>query len=117
MKRFLTELNQEVGVRGSMVVTQDGMVVASDLGVGLQEELIAAIASDAAQHIKRAIAGIGHQDFTRFILQSAHGKLVFVDIVVGYLVVVLDKRLNMELTLIAIAGAAYRIRNVTRLPT
>mgnify|MGYP001585306226 CR=1 FL=1 len=116
MKKFLTELNQEVGVRGSMVVTLDGMVVAADLGVGLQEELVAAIASSAIQQVRRAIAGVGYQDLTRFILQSAHGKLVFVDIGVGYLVVVLDKRLNMDLTLIAISGAAYRIRNVTRLP-
>jgi hypothetical protein len=52
----------------------------------------------------------------KLILDAAHGKLVFVDIRVGYLVVVLDKRLNMDLTLIAISGAAYRIRNVTRFP-
>lgn len=116
MKKVLTELNQEVGVRGSMVVTQDGIVVAADLGVGLQEDLVAAIASSAIQQIKQAVAGVGHEGFTRLILNSAHGKLVFFDIGVAYLVVVLDKRLNMDLTLIAISGSAYRIRNLSKLP-
>lgn len=116
MKKVLAELNQEVGVRGSMVIMHDGLVVASNLGVGLQEDLVAAIASNAIQHIKSAVAGIGHDGFTRLILNSAHGKLVFVEIGVGYLVVVLDKRLNMELTLIAISGSAYRIRNLSKMP-
>jgi len=117
MKKILAELNQEVGVRGSMVVTPDGIVVASDLGVGLQEDLVAAIASSAIQSIKRALADLGHEGLQQMIINSAHGKLVFVDIGVGYLVVVLDKRLNMDLTQIAISGAAYRIRNLSRIPT
>ncbi len=115
MKKILSELNQEVGVRGSMILTPDGMVVASVLGVGLQEDLVAAIASNAIRELKQALATVGHEGFTRLILNSAHGKLVFVDIGVGYLAVVLDKRLNMDLTLIAISGAAYRIKNMTKL--
>lgn len=111
MKEILAELNKEVGVRGSLIVTYDGIVVASDLGTGLQQDVVGAIASSAIQTIRKALGAIGQSGFTRFILNASHGKMVFNDLRIAYLVAVLDKRINLDLTLISIDGAAYRIRN------
>ena len=112
MKDILRLLNQEVGVKGSVVVTQDGMVVASVLGVGLEEEAVAAIASSTILNIRAALAKIGAVAFERMVFVSTYGKMIFVDAGIAYLVVVCDKKLNLDLTIVAVMGAAYRIRNL-----
>ncbi|MHC5078874.1 MAG: roadblock/LC7 domain-containing protein, partial [Planctomycetota bacterium] len=45
MLEILRRLNTGVGVRGSMIVTSEGIVVAADLGGELEEERVAAMAS------------------------------------------------------------------------
>lgn len=112
MKEILSELNREVGVKGSMVVTQDGIVVASDLSPGLSDDLVAAVASGAIQTINVALQKIGQPNLSKFVLEAGFGKIVFIDIGIAYLVVILDQRINMDVTLIAISGAAYRIRQM-----
>lgn len=112
MKEILVELNREVGVKGSMVVTQDGIVVASDLGSGLNDDLVAAVSSNAIMTINTSLQKIGQQNLTKFVLEAGFGKIVIIDIGIAYLVVILDQRINMDVTLIAISGAAYRIRQM-----
>ena len=112
MKDILSQLNQEVGVKGSLVVTQDGMVVASVLSVGLQEEMVAAIASSTILNIRAALAKVGATAFERMVLVSTYGKMIFVDAGIAYLVVVCDKKINLDITVVAVMGAAYRIRNL-----
>ena len=112
MNEILSELNQEVGVKGSMVVTQDGIVVASELSPGLSADVVAAVASSAIQSINQSLNKIGQPNLSKFVLEAGFGKIVFIDIGIAYLVVILDQRINMDVTLIAISGAAYRIRQM-----
>jgi hypothetical protein len=112
MNEILSELNHEVGVKGSMVVTQDGIVVASELGPGLSGEVVAAVASSAIQSINQGLNKIGQPNLSKFVLEAGFGKIVFIDIGIAYLVVILDQRINMDVTLISISGAAYRIRQM-----
>jgi predicted regulator of Ras-like GTPase activity (Roadblock/LC7/MglB family) len=117
MLQVLESLNQEVGVKGSMVVTQDGMVVASRLGGGLVEDLVAAMASSTILSFKRAISAFGTGDFSTLLVTASYGKMVFVELGNAYLVVVLNRRINLDVTLIAILGAAHKLRNISRLST
>jgi len=112
MKDILSELNREVGVKGSMVLTQDGIVVASDLSPGLSDEVVAAVASGAIQSLNNALTKVGQPNVSKYVLEAGFGKIVFIDIGIAYLVVILDPRINMDVTLIAISGAAYRIRQM-----
>jgi predicted regulator of Ras-like GTPase activity (Roadblock/LC7/MglB family) len=112
MRDILKQLNMEVGVKGCIVVTRDGMVVASELGKNLQEEVVGAMASSVVLRTRGALKAIGAQDFERFVMSANYGKMVFVEAGEAYLVVVLDKNINLDVTLIAIAGAAYRIKNM-----
>ena len=45
MREILSGLNEVVGVRGSMIVTHDGMVVAAELSGALEQDMLAAIAT------------------------------------------------------------------------
>lgn len=112
MNEVLQDLRKEVGVKGSMVVMHDGVVVTSEIGPPLNSDQVAAIASNSIKEINAALGEIGAKAFTKFIFNSTYGKMVFLDAGESYLVVVLDKHLNLDFTMLAIASAGRRIRSI-----
>ena len=44
-----------------------------------------------------------------------HGRIVFVDIELACLLVLTDKNINIDFTLLEIDGAAHRIKNLWKL--
>jgi len=55
MKEVLINLNKEVGVKGSMIVTRDGVVVASEILPPLNGDMVAAIASNSIQRVNTSL--------------------------------------------------------------
>lgn len=113
MKEILQTLNLEVGVKGSMVVTRDGVPVHIEIGPPLNGEVVGAVASNSIQVINSALTAAGAREFTRFVINASFGKLAFVDTGESYLVVVLDKAINLDLTMLSITSAARKIHTMT----
>jgi predicted regulator of Ras-like GTPase activity (Roadblock/LC7/MglB family) len=114
MEKILEELNQVAGVKGSMVVTKDGVVVAEALGPDLQKEVVAAVSSHMIQVGERGLEELGRGMFERFVLTSAHGRMVFVNLDVGYLVVIIKMEMKLGQVLIEVESAARKIRGLNR---
>jgi hypothetical protein len=115
VREVLEELNETAGIRGSMVVTHDGMIVASCLGRGLDEEKVAAMVSSMVVSTARAISQRGLGTFTRLTLNATHGKMVFANTGVAYLVVVLERDIDLGPTAVEIRSAARRIEDATKI--
>lgn len=111
MHKILKHLNREVGVKGSMVISPDGLVIAAELGETLNQEIVAAMASSTIQAVRRGVKALGSPKFDRLILMSAHGRIVFVDVDVACLLVVTDRNINIDWTLMEIDGVAHRLQN------
>jgi len=109
MKEILQELNREAGVIGSMVVTPDGMMVASELGPSLDEDTVAALAAYMLRGVKEAMVMVGEQTAAQFEVTSDFGRMIFLDVGPAYLVVVTHQSINVDQTMIAIRSAAYKI--------
>jgi predicted regulator of Ras-like GTPase activity (Roadblock/LC7/MglB family) len=109
MKEILRELNSVAGIKGSMIVTRDGMVIASDLRGGLMEETIAAVSSRLLMAAEAHAEKMGLKDFTRLALEGTHGKIVVVRAGNASLVVIADMRMDPDASLIEIMSAARRI--------
>lgn len=114
MEKILEELNQVAGVKGSMVVTKDGVVVAEALGPDLQKDVVAAVSSHMIQVSERGLEELGRGMFERFVLTSAHGRMVFVNLDVGYLVVIIKMEMKLGQVLIEVESAARKIRGLNR---
>jgi hypothetical protein len=112
MRDVLLGLNKEVGVRGSMILTRDGVVVASEIGPPLNGDQVAAIASNAINRTNASLRAVGAGDFLRVLFDATFGKLIFMGTGDAYLVVVLDKQINVDFTMLAVASAARKIRNL-----
>lgn len=114
MKEVLQGLNLEVGVKGSLVVTRDGVVVHQEIGPPLNGDQVAAVASTTIRDINGALRAVGSREFTKSVFTSSFGKMVFHETGSdAYLVVVLDKAINVEMTMLAISSGARKIKNLS----
>ncbi len=110
MRRILKQLSDVAGIKGSMVVTQDGIVVASHLSGQLKENVVGAVASSVISSTRRDLATHGFQGFTRFTLVASQGKMVYIETGSAFLVVVVDRNVELGPVEIEIESAAMRIR-------
>jgi predicted regulator of Ras-like GTPase activity (Roadblock/LC7/MglB family) len=115
MKKLLEGLNKNIGIRGSIIMTLDGVVVEACLGGGLDEETIAALASSILQGVTRPDPSFGIGKVSRFSLSAKHGRLIFEIMESLVLVVVTDKNIDLDITLLEIAGLAKRLQRMVKI--
>jgi len=84
--RILADLSKTEGIKGSMVVGKDGLVIASQIPSNLDSELIGAMAS------------------------AAFGKTLMTDAGEGILVVLSDSKVNLGLIRISMKKATEKIK-------
>ena len=59
---------------------------------------------------------VGNPQFSKFVMSTAHGRLVFVDAECdAYIVAITDKSLNIDVALLEMSGAAKRIRRMSEM--
>lgn len=109
MREILKALNRSVGINGSMIVTTDGVVVASDLGGHLHEERVAAVASLLIRSLRRSLEQANIGPLHRCVLTASQGKLVLVEAGSTFLIVATDAAIRLDVTLLDIEAAARRI--------
>jgi len=112
VRSVLQRLSEVPGVKGSLVVTKDGMVIASLVSGEMRQDVVAAMAANVIRATKRAVAADGLADFSRYTLIASHGKMSFTDAGPAFLVVVMDKNVDLAPVDIEIESAAMRIRNM-----
>lgn len=110
MRQILESLNDELGVKGSLVMSPDGVVVTAVLGETLDEEAIAALVSMLLLTLNSGVRENDFRRFDTFVLAANYGKLVVVNLEHSYLVVITDQFIKLDLTRVEIASAAERIR-------
>ena len=112
MHDVILSLNKEVGVKGSMIVSRDGVVIVSDIAPPLDSDLVAAIATDSIRRINASLRELRSNEFTKFLFNSTYGRMIFIETGDAYLVVILDKSINVDFTMMSISSAARKIRNL-----
>ena len=55
MYEILNNLNRVEGVRGSLVIGRDGLVIAADLGIDVNENAVAAVGSQILNSLQGAL--------------------------------------------------------------
>ena len=112
MRSVLTGLADIPGVRGSLVVTQDGMVVDSLIGKSLREEVVGAMAASLILGTRKALDKGQLPPFESLTVVSSHGKLVVADTGTAFLVVILDKNIDLGHAELEIRSAVRKVRNL-----
>ncbi len=115
MREVLKELNTLPGIKGSLVVTPDGIVVASELSSELDEDTTAALVGNVVTQTTRLLDAGRYEEMDRMVLTASRGKIVIQNLTNCQLVVVTNQFINIDLTVLEITSAAIKIRELGRL--
>lgn len=115
MKTILGKLNKTNGIRGSMIVNRDGIVVASDFSVDLQEASVGAVASSILSALEGALKRIDMGKFSRFVITGSENKVAMVDAGQAILLVLLNREVNMGLVNVEIKDAAAAVKEKSKM--
>ena len=111
MYQILEELNKTSGVTGSMLVGQDGIVIAADLHTHIQDETVGALASSIMGSVQRSLERLKQTPLKQVTVEASQGKFFLTDVEVGILVVSTEPDVNMGLVRLEIKNAASKIKN------
>jgi len=110
MYEVLSELNKTTGVTGSMVVGNDGIVIAADLDTSFEGETIGALAASISAHIQKSLDRLNTRPMRQVTIEAENGKLFFTDAGVGILVVTTEKDVNIGLIRLEIKNAIEKLK-------
>ena len=115
MKAILENLNRSVGVIGSAVMTDDGMLVTSAMTEGLDQDALAAIGSSLLISARRSLKSWGDAGLNLMTIEASRGKIVIVNGGSFFLLVVTDSSMDLNPTMLDIRSALGKMRKVTSL--
>lgn len=110
MREVLEELNKTSGVTGSMLVADDGMVIASDLDSTNEDETVGALASSIVSAVSKSVEKLGRDRWEQITIEADRGKMFLADAEVGMLVVTTEQQANIGLVRLEIKNAIHRLQ-------
>ena len=113
VKEVVERLSQVKGVVGSILVAKDGLVVASNLSVQVQDEIVAAMVSAVGSTAIKATEMMEQGELRNIIIEGKNGKLFLADADVGYLGVLTSLEANMGLIRLELMEATETLRKLT----
>lgn len=115
LAEILNKLNRNEDILGSLVITQEGMVVMSALGAGHNPETFAAFCSSVGLTLSKSLINLKIETFHRYILSSEDYKLFIVNIGNLFLVVITHIDANLSEMNVLLYQAESLIRKTGRL--
>jgi predicted regulator of Ras-like GTPase activity (Roadblock/LC7/MglB family) len=114
LRKSVQELCSSIkGVESAVLETYDGLVLASSLPTGPEEEIIAAVSSATQSVVNRAVKELRHGDIQNTVILSSSGQMVLTDIGGKALLVIVAKRdANLGLISVLSRRAARNIMEV-----
>lgn len=110
MYNILGELNKTSGVKGSMLVGNDGIIIAADLDSRLEDETVGAMAASIMSNITKALERLKQQDLERVTIEADAGKIFLSEAGVGILAVITEPQVNVGLIRLEIKNAVTQIK-------
>jgi uncharacterized protein len=110
MYNILGELNKTSGVKGSMLVGNDGIIIAADLDSRLEDETVGAMAASIMSNITKALERLKQQDLERVTIEADAGKIFLNEAGVGILAVITEPQVNVGLIRLEIKNAVTQIK-------
>lgn len=109
MKEILRRINKIPGVRGTLIVGADGLLIASDLADDEDATQLSAVAASVTVAVTNAITRLGTGDLNRFVLKGSDGTVVF-SLVRGAIVLTLVRKdANMGMVLVELKDASQKL--------
>lgn len=110
MYHILSELNKTPGITGSMVVGNDGIVIAADMETGVEGDTVGALAASITQNIQKSLDRLNTSPLSQVTIEADDAKLFFSEAGLGILVVTAEKDVNIGLIRLEIKNAISKLK-------
>lgn len=110
MYDVLNELNKTSGITGSMIVGNDGIVIAADLQESLEDEAVGALAASITTNIQKSLDRLDAKPLKQITIEADNSKLFFTDANIGILVVTTEQNVNIGLIRLEIKNALSKLK-------
>ena len=114
IQETLAELRQASGVKGCVMLTPDGLVIAQDLDARFRDDVVAGLASYLVMSTERVLKEAFMSSFDQMTIHTAHGKAVFANMESSFLVVLLDQFADLDSCRGEIQGSVQLLRRLSR---
>lgn len=112
MYDVLTQLNKTSGVTGSMVVGNDGIVIAADLNSQGDDDTVGALASSIASSVQKSLNAMDSGEFAQITVEAEGRKMFLSNAGIGTLVVTTEPRVNIGLVRLEIRNAISELQKI-----
>ncbi len=112
MYNVLGDLNKTSGVKGSMLVGSDGIIIAADLDSKLEDETVGAMAASIISNVSKALERLKQENLERVTIEANGGKIFLSDAGIGILAVVTEPTINVGLVRLEIKNAVSQIKGM-----
>lgn len=110
MNQVLVELNKTTGITGSMVVGNDGIVIASDMQESFESDTIGALAASISSNIQKSLDRLQTAPLSQVTIEADDTKLFFADAGLGLLVVTTMSEVNVGLIRLEMKNAISQLK-------
>lgn len=110
MYQILEELNKTTGITGSMLVGNDGIIIAADLDTSFQDETVGAMAASIISTVQKSLERLKSTHLKQVTIEAEQGKLFLTDVGFGILVVTTETNVNVGLVRLEIKNTASKIK-------
>ncbi|MCJ7498093.1 MAG: roadblock/LC7 domain-containing protein [candidate division Zixibacteria bacterium] len=110
MYQILEELNKTSGITGSMLVGNDGIIIAADLDTRFQDETVGALAASIVSTVQKSLERLKTTALRQMTIEGEQGKLFLTDVGFGILVVTTEPNVNIGLIRLEIKNTATKIK-------
>ncbi|WP_456471687.1 roadblock/LC7 domain-containing protein [Methanocaldococcus sp.] len=112
IEKILMEINKTDGVKGSMVVGKDGLLIAAELPKDIDAELVGAMVSAAYGAAERAAEEINLGNIKQSMIEGEFGKVLMIDAGDNILVVLTEDKVNLGLVRIIMKKAVEKLKAI-----
>lgn len=114
MKDILKRINKIPGVRGTMIIGEDGLLVANDLAGNEDPNALAAVASSVASTVSSAMTRMSTGDLSRCVLNGDKGSIVLFVVETAILLTLVRKDANMGMVLVELKDASQKLAGLLK---
>ena len=111
MYQVLAELNRTSGVMGSMVVGDDGIIIAADMDSADQDEAVGALAASITASVKKSLERLKQDNLSQITVEAENGNLFLSSSSPGILVVKTEEEVNIGLVRLEIRNAISKLES------
>jgi predicted regulator of Ras-like GTPase activity (Roadblock/LC7/MglB family) len=113
MNNVLKGINRIKGVRGSLLINREGMIMVSEVTEGVDETGISALASSIYVNIENALQRLDFGKLTKFSISGDRGRIVFFNVMQELVLTVLTRKdINMGLLKVELDKAGEELTNM-----